>query len=52
MPSHAGECVYLTDLKGLWQVGQTVLNEVITFKQEDMAIPRFLENTWPVAFSA
>ena len=52
MPSHGGECVCLTGLKALEQVRQMVLNEVITFKQEDMAVSRFLENIWPVAFSA
>ena len=52
MPIHGGECVSLTGLKGLGQFGQTVLNEVITFNQEDMAVSRFLENTWPVEFSS
>lgn len=45
--SHGGECVCLTGLKGPGQVGQTVLNEVITFfKQEDTAFLMLLENTW------
>ena len=52
MPRHGGECVCLTGLKGLGQAAQTVLNEVITFKQEDMTVSRFLENIWPVVFSA
>jgi hypothetical protein len=29
-----------------------VLNEDITFKQEDRAVSRYLENTWPIVFSA
>ena len=52
MPRHGGECVCLTGLEGLGQAAQTVWNEVITFKQEDMAVSRFLENIWLVAFSA
>ena len=45
-PSHGGECVCLTGLKGLEQVEQTVLNEVITFfKEEDTAFLKLLENT-------
>ena len=51
-----GECPVTVVSVSVWlalgQVEQTVLNADITFKQEDRAVSRYLENTWPIVFSA